>query len=73
MLNMVIEEQSILHPGEPLWTHTFILDQDNILLMHRLDIMRQNQPALFSFVYKSQSCLWGSASEKKRINKQVCT
>ena len=31
-------EQSILHPGEPLWTQTSIPDRDNILLMHCFNI-----------------------------------
>lgn len=41
--------------------------------MYRFNIMCQNQFALFSIVCKPHSCLWGSASEKKRINKKVCT
>ena len=50
---------------EPLWTLTFIVNQDNVLLMHRFDIMCHNQIALFSFVYKPQSCLQRSLQRKK--------
>lgn len=41
-------------------------------LVHCFNIMCQNLPAIFSFVYKSQSCPWEAPQRQKRINK-VCT
>lgn len=65
--------QPILQPGEPQWLHTFILDQDSILLLlvRCFNIMCQKPWAIFSFVHK----LWslGEAFQRKNISEKVCT
>lgn len=44
---MVTEEQAVCILGS-LWTPPFIVNQENVLLMRRFDIMCHNQTALFS-------------------------